>query len=269
NYDISIDEVEEHFREESPHYFRTPDAVAEKLYVDIDCRRYKDMPQHTHEPFHPENIRKPWLRSWANFGTLAGRIHNDVDTFMWEYAGSTPMLRRVDGAKVPVFQGKDRMVAGFTPNAEAVANPPRTLELWIKRDKNENLVKDVKEVALEWGEFQLTGTMLEQSGVETDGKWRHVVVLFPEPTTPAPPRFYNWENYKKVWLAGQTIDQEDPGKRREEERKLISEMDERLAAAAKEEANYEAEVFVDGKPAGKINGLLRLIERDRLHLGGH
>ena len=269
NYDISMDEVEEHFREESPHYFRTPAAVAEKLYVDIDCRRYEDMPQHTHEPFHPENIRKPWLRSWANFGALGGRIHNDVDTFMWEYAGSTPMLRRVDGAKVPVFQGKDRMVAGFTPNAEAVANPPRTLELWIKRDKNENLVKDVNEVALEWGDFQLTGAMLDQSGVETDGKWHHVVILFPKPTTPAPPRFYNWNNYKKVWLAGQTIDQEDPGERKKEEQKLTSEMDERIAAAAKENANTEAEVFVDGKPAGKINGLLRLIERDRLHLGGH
>jgi len=269
NYDISIDEVEEHYREESPHYFRTPDAVAEKLYVDIDCRRYEDLPQHRHEPFHPENSRKPWLRSWANFGTLGGRIHNDVDTFMWEYAGSTPLMRRIDGATVPVFMGKDRMVAGFTPNAEAVKNPPRTLELWVKRDESVNFANDVKEVALEWGQFQLTGKMLDSVGVKTDGKWRHVVVVFPKPTTPAPPRYYNWKNYQKTWMAGQTIDEEDPNKRRQEEQKLIREMDKKIADAAKEEAKYEAEVLVDGRPAGKIPGLLRLMDRDRLHLGGH
>jgi hypothetical protein len=110
NYDISLDEVEAHFREESPLYYRTPDMVAEKLYVDIDCRRYTDIPQHRHDPFHPDNLRKPWIRSWPNFGTLAGRLHNDVDTFMWDFTGSTPLMRMVDGAKVPVFQGKDRMV---------------------------------------------------------------------------------------------------------------------------------------------------------------
>jgi hypothetical protein len=269
NYDISIDEVEEHFREESPHYFRTPDAVAEKLYVDIDCRRYEDMPQHTHEPFHPENSRKPWLRSWANFGTLGGRVHNDVDTFMWEYSGSTPLMRKIDGATVPVFQGKDRMVAGFKPNAEAVKNPPRTLELWVKRDEGANFANDVKEVALEWGTFQLTGEMLDDVGVKTDGKWHHVVVVFPKPTTAAAPRYFNWGKYQKVWLAGQTIDEEDPNKRRQKEQELIREMDRKIADAAKEEAKYEAEIFVDGKPAGKISGLLRLIERDRLHLGGH
>jgi len=269
NYDISIDEVEEHFREESPHYSRTPDAVAEKLYVDIDCRRYKDMPQHTHEPFHPGNIRKPWIRSWANFGTLGGRIHNDVDTFMWEYAGSTPLMRKVDGATVPVFQGKDRMVAGFKPNAEAVKNPPKTLELWVKRDEGANFANDVKEVALEWGTFQLTGKMLDDVGVKTDGKWRHVVVVFPKRTTPAAPRYFNWSKYKKVWLAGQTIDEKDPNARRQKGQELVREMDKKLEDAVSADAKCEAEVFVDGKPAGKINGLLSLIERDRLHLGGH
>ncbi len=269
NYDISIDEVEEHYSQESPHYFRTPDAVAEKLYVDIDCRRYEDMPQHRHEPFHPENIRKPWLRSWANFGTLGGRIHNDVDTFMWEYAGSTPLMRKVDGATVPVFMGKDRMVAGFTPNAEAVKNPPRTLELWVRRDEGANFANDVKEVALEWGTFQLTGKMLDEVGVKTDGKWRHVVVVFPKPTTAAAPRYFNWSRYKKVWLAGQTIDEKDSNKRRQKEQELTRAMDKKIADAMKADAKYEAEIFVDGKAAGKVNGLLRLIERDRLNLGGH
>jgi len=188
---------------------------------------------------------------------------------MWEYAGSTPMLRKIDGATVPVFQGKDRMVAGFKPNAEAVANPPRTLELWIKRDKNESVFKDVKAVALEWGTFQLTGKMLDAAGVDTDGKWHHVVVVFPKPTTPAAPRYFNWSRYKKAWLAGQAIDEEDPNKRKQEEQKLIAEMDKKIADALSADAKYEAEIFVDGKPAGKVNGLLRLIERDRLHLGGH
>jgi hypothetical protein len=269
NYDISIDEVEEHFREESPHYFRTPAAVAEKLYVDIDCRRYEDMPQHTHEPFHPENIRKPWLRSWANFGTLGGRIHNDVDTFMWEYAGSTPLMRRVDGATVPVFMGKDRMVSGFKPNAEAVKNAPRTLELWVKRDEGANFANDVKEVALEWGTFQLTGKMLDEAGVKTDGKWRHVVVVFPKPTAPAAPRYFNWGRYKKAWLAGQTVQGTDRDARKKAEQELLREMDKKIADGAKADAESEAKIFVDGKPAGKVNGLMRLIERDRLNLGGH
>ena len=285
NYDISLDEVEEHFREESPLYYRTPDVVADKLYVDIDCRQYTDIPQRRHEPFHPDNLRKPWIRSWPNFGTLAGRLHNDVDTFMWDFTGSTPVMRMVDGAKVPVFQGKDRMVGGFKPNAEMVKNPPRTLELWMKRDVNQNLVKDVKEVALEWGDFQLNDIMLDAMGVERDGKWHHVVLLFPAPTTPSRPAYYNIGDYMKNWEIDLKVSPDDlkddpkfaklenEGQRnnflKRHKDKLSKEKGEELGELKKAEAAAEVDVFVDGKSAGKVAGLLRPSPLHRMNVGAH
>jgi len=285
NYDISLDQVEEHFREESPLYYRTPDAVADKLYVDIDCRRYTDIPQRRHEPFHPDNLRKPWIRSWPNFGTLAGRLHNDVDTFMWDFSGSTPVMRMVDGAKVPIFQGKDRMVGGFKPNAEMVKNPPRTLELWMKRDVNQNLVKDVKEVALEWGDFQLTDKELDSMGVTRDGKWHHVVLVFPKPTTPTRPAYYNIGDYMKNWKIDLKVSPDDlkddpkfselkdEGQRRNflkrHKDKLAEKKGKELAELKEAEAAAEVDVFVDGKPAGKIKGLLRPSQLHRMNVGAH
>jgi len=265
SYDISEDQVEEHFAEENPHYTRTPDAMAEKLYVDIDCRRYIDMPQHRHEPFHPDNLRKPWLRSWPNFGSLAGRMHNDIDT-RWEASGSTPMLCKIDGATVPVFMGKDRMVGGFLASGEMVENPPRTLEVWIKRDENRSLIQDVKQVAVEWGQFQLTDRELEKVGVTADGKWHYVVLVFPKAQKPFPPRFTNFQQYAAVRRKAKDF----PGRQKPGEPKdelTLAEEQIKAAAAIK---YVPTKVYVDGKPAGELEtGPLMPADFERLHFGGH
>lgn len=271
SYDISPDQVEEHYREENPHYTRVLDEVAEKLYIDMDCRRYTDLPQHRHEPFHPKNLRKPWIRSWPNFGSLAGRMHNDVDTAMWSYAGSTPIMHKVDGASVPVFGGKDRMVAGFTPDAEMAAHPPRTLELWIKRDPGNLLHRDEQEVALEWGQFKVTGEMLEKAGVPTDRKWHHVAIVFPKPVGPLPPQLYNLKHYIK--RSQRLLNPPKRGKKFKSAKtnplKAQVAMLKELDKTAKPLDSYEADIFVDGKPAGRINGLLCPATFERLHFGGH
>ena len=265
SYDISEDQVEEYFAEENPHYTRTPDAIAEKLYVDVDCRRYKDLPQHRHEPFHPDNLRKPWLRSWPNFGSLGGRMHNDIDT-RWEYAGSTPMLYKIDGATVPVFMGKDRLVGGFLPSAEMVESPPRTLEVWIKRDENRSRIQDIKQVALEWGQFQLTDRALDKVGVTADGKWHYVVLVFPKAQKPYPPRYTNFQQYASVRREGKDFpNRQRPGEPKNE--LTLAEEQIKAAAAIK---YAPTQVYVDGKPAGELQtGPLMPADFERLHFGGH
>ena len=49
----------------------------------------------------------------------------------------------------------DRMVSGFEPDAELLANPPRSLELWL-----DNQAQNDDDVILEWGAFQLTAAGL-------------------------------------------------------------------------------------------------------------
>jgi hypothetical protein len=260
SYDISEDQVEEYFREEAPLYARAMDEIAGKLYVDIDCRRYVDVPQDRHEPFYPENQRKPWLRSWPNLGALGGRMHNDIDT-RWGYSGSTPMLNTVDGAMVPVFAGKDRMVSGFKPTPEMVKTPPRTLEVWIERNKNISRFKDSHQVALEWGQFELTDGMLDDMGVEPDGSWHHVVLVFPEPKGTLPPRTLNFPEYEEA--RGSYEIQSDALK-------------EEIAATKKQIEAFDkveqppTKVYVDGKPTGELNtGLLMPGDFRRMHFGGH
>ena len=260
SYDISEDQVEEYFREEAPLYARAMDEIAGKLYVDIDCRRYVDVPQHRHEPFYPENQRKPWLRSWPNLGSLGGRMHNDIDT-RWGYSGSTPMLNTVDGAMVPVFAGKDRMVSGFKPTQDMVKTPPRTLEVWIKRDQNITRFKDLKQVALEWGQFELTDGMLDDMGVEPDGTWHHVVLVFPEPKGTLPPRTLNFPEYeearKRFEIRSDALKEE------------IAETKKQIEAFDKVE-QPPTKVYVDGKPTGELNtGLLMPGDFRRMHFGGH
>jgi hypothetical protein len=167
NYDISEDQVQEHYAEEAPYYSKPYGHIAGKLYVDMDVRRLADVPRREHNPLYPEKMHRPWLRSWANHGTLSGRLHNDIHSYMWGPSHSTPTPKKIDGIEAPVFGGKDRMVSGFMPDAEMLAaGAPGTLEAWIYSDAQSS-----DEVVLEWGKFALDARFLKKG-------WQHVALTF-------------------------------------------------------------------------------------------
>ncbi|MCX6345216.1 MAG: hypothetical protein NT018_09085 [Armatimonadetes bacterium] len=167
NYDISHWQVEDHFAEEAGFYRKPFGNVADTLYVDMDVRWLADMPRLEHNPLYPEKMHMPWLRSWSNHGTLSGRLHNDIHSYMWGPSNSTPTPKNINGINAPVFSGKDRMVSGFTPDTEMLANPPGTLEAWVYSDALSN-----DEVVLEWGKFALDTRFLKKG-------WQHIGLVFP------------------------------------------------------------------------------------------
>jgi len=183
NYDISEDQVEEHYAEEAPYYAKPYGHIADKLYVDMDARRLTDVPRREHNPLYPEKMHRPWLRSWANHGTLSGRLHNDIHSYMWGPSHSTPTPKTIDGIEAPVFGGKDRMVSGFMPDTEMLAaGAPGTLEAWVYSDAQSS-----DEVVLEWGTFALDARFLNKG-------WQHVTLIFaPDDNAKKVPRPRNWQ----------------------------------------------------------------------------
>jgi len=174
NYDLSPEQIADHYSEEAPSYNRQEmPAVAETLYVDLDARRINDLPQVDHRPVYPKHMRKPWLRSWSNRGTLGGRVHNDIHSYMWGYSGSTPLYKMTAGITAPNFQGKDRMVGGFAPSAEMVEGGVGTIEVWARSS-----AESPDEIILEWGAFQVESGVL---GKASDA-WRHIAYVFSEKT---------------------------------------------------------------------------------------
>jgi len=176
NYDISADQVREHYAGQAPYYRDDGLHVAGSLYVDLDARRLAEVGDEHHQPLYPKSLRKGWLRSWANAGTLAGRVHNDVAHPVWGHSGSTPIFTDTTGAAAPYFVQKDRMVGMFGPDAEMLANGPGTLEAWVCKY---GLRDD--DVVLEWGAFRLEGRHLKRG-------WQHVGVTFTGDTPPGPRR---------------------------------------------------------------------------------
>ncbi len=166
NYDISHWQITEHYEEEAAHYRKPNGHVADTLYVDMDARRLADVPRREHNPLYPEKMHRPWLRSWANHGTLAGRLHNDIHAYMWGPSHSTPTPKNTAGITAPIFGGKDRMVSGFMPDREMLANAPGTLEAWVYSDALSS-----NEVVLEWGDFELDSRFLKKG-------WQHVGLVF-------------------------------------------------------------------------------------------
>ena len=201
NYDISADQVEEHYAEEAPYYHKPYGTIAGKLYVDMDVRRLADVPQREHNPLYPEKMHRPWLRSWANHGSLSGRLHNDIHAYMWGPSHSTPTPKQIDGIEAPLFGGKDRMVSGFMPDTEMLAaGAPGTLEAWVYSDAQSS-----DEVVLEWGTFALDARFLKQG-------WQHVALIFaPDDHAKQVPRRKGWEPSGKttVYVNGKEVGELD------------------------------------------------------------
>lgn len=201
NYDISDDQIAEHFAEESPYYRKPYGHIAGKLYVDMDARRVADVPRREHNPLYPAKMHRPWLRSWANHGMLSGRLHNDIHSYMWGPSHSTPIPKKINGIYAPVFSGKDRMVSGFMPDTEMLAaGAPGTLEAWVYSDAQSD-----EEVVLEWGSFKFDTRLLQKG-------WQHVALIFaPDDNAKKAPRPENWQptGKTKVYVNGKDVGELD------------------------------------------------------------
>jgi len=167
-YALSEDQVvEQHYRAERPAYERPlPPQVEGPLLVDLDAQLLEETGAEQlrapHRPLYPASLEKPWVRSWANRGTLGGRAHNDV---AGEAPGSTPLYREVDGVQAVQFTGKERMVGVMDVRGAAVGQVAGTLELLVYGNKRTD-----SEILLQWGAFTLDARYLKPG-------WQHMAVL--------------------------------------------------------------------------------------------
>jgi hypothetical protein len=155
DYDMHPLQVRDHYEKERGYYVREETAVAGRLLVDLDARRLETCPVYDHRPLYPPSLNRPWARSWANRGTLGGKVSNNV----WRQGGSTPMPCSLSGVPAIRFQGKDCMASDFA--CEAVL----TIEAWVFVDP-----------------LQATGTVLEvadcriPASLIPPGAWHHLAV---------------------------------------------------------------------------------------------
>ena len=165
NYALSRDQVLEHFAQEKAGYRRQNlPKVGGKLYVDLDAKLLQETGTEDHHPLYEPRLHKPWVRSWANHGTLQGRAFNDISAF-WHYSGSTPLYRETEGVPSLRFLGKDRMVMPAEATGTLAEKAPGTLEAWVYVE-----TPSADETLLEWGDFQLDSRLLKSG-------WQHVGVL--------------------------------------------------------------------------------------------
>ncbi|MDE0838669.1 MAG: hypothetical protein OSB41_06395 [Kiritimatiellae bacterium] len=255
DYDLSTYQIDNHYAEESPAYNRDTLAVAGKLYVDMDARYFADTPRMHHRPTYHAKLHKPWLRSWANHGSLGGRVHNDIHSKMWGYSGSRPQLREKMGAPMPTFAGMDRMVSGFEPDTELLANPPRTLELWLN-----NQAASDDEVIMEWGAFQLTAAGLP--------KGRQCVSIVFDAFDPNDPTFT--PVYPEPKPDDPEAKPEAPKVKAAREKNLRDAEDKRATQARADAlATLKGTVYVNGRKVAKTVAVLAPADGRHLHLGGH
>ncbi|MBM4038004.1 MAG: LamG domain-containing protein [Planctomycetes bacterium] len=154
DYDMHPLQVADHYEKERSHYAREELAVAGRLLVDLDPQRPETCPIYDHRPLYPASLSRPWARSWANRGTLGGKVANNV----WRQSGSTPMPCSPEHLSAIRFQGKECMVSGFPLEAFG------TIEAWVLVDRP-------------------TGTILEAADCRVPaslvppGGWHHLAVV--------------------------------------------------------------------------------------------
>jgi len=130
-------------------------AVAGRLLVDLDARRLETCPVYDHRPLYPPSLNRPWVRSWANRGTLGGKLRNNV----WRQSGSRPLPGMIRGVPAIRFQGADCMVSDFA--CEAVG----AIEAWVFVDP-----VDPGGTVLEIGATRVPASVVPP------GAWHHLAV---------------------------------------------------------------------------------------------
>lgn len=156
NYAVHPLQIEALRAEAAPWYAREPLAVAGDLLVDLDARTLSPCPKGETWTFYPAELKQPWLRSWANRGTLAGKLHNERRT----PDPSEPRVAPVQGIPAVRFAGKDRMVSSFA-GAPAIG----TIEAWVAADPGANSGS-----LLQWGSLEVPSTLIPAGG------WHHLAL---------------------------------------------------------------------------------------------
>jgi hypothetical protein len=159
DYDLSKEQLVEQYEKERPRYRQPRAAIAGGLYVDLDATQLAPIPAGWHRPVYPQSLQKNWVRSWFNFGTLAGKVYNDTA----HPKTSFPAYREMDKAQGIVFDGADRMVSVFVADAQVAAHPPKTYEAWLLGEGSQG-------TAVQWGGVTISGKWIGKG-------WHHLVMV--------------------------------------------------------------------------------------------
>ena len=159
NYALHPLQIERIRAEDAAWYAREDLAVAGELLVDFDARTLAPCPQGETQPFYPEALKQPWLRSWANRGTLAGKFCNERGA----PARSEPRVEPVQGITAVRFNGDDRMISTFDGSTAGVG----TVEAWVFADANAS-----DAMFLRWGPLAIPASLVPVGG------WHHMALTF-------------------------------------------------------------------------------------------
>lgn len=178
DYDLGDLQLKDHYAAEKSYYQREKLNVAGALLVDLDARQLATCPEYQSRPRYPASTGKTWLRSWANRGTLGGKMSNDVT----EPQSSYPHLKTVDGINAVVFGSDpqaneakaghiDRLVSMFQPpyyepSYQITKSASLTFETWVYRSAN-----DQDGQIFRWGPVALGSKSIKP------GVWTNVAIV--------------------------------------------------------------------------------------------
>lgn len=159
NYDLHSLQIATLYQRESPSYSRQPAQFPGSLLIDLDPGILAAVADPDCQPLYPPELNQPWLRSWVNLGTLGGKLHNDARA----PETSQPRVGVAHGARAISFDGKSRMISGFTG-----PHPPTvTVELWAFAEKDAPAG-----TIFQWGSLALSSRTLKP------GSWQHLALSF-------------------------------------------------------------------------------------------
>jgi len=158
NYDLHPLQLAGMQEKEAPWHAREALPVAGSLLLDLDARALAPCHDEDVWPLYPEQLEQPWLRSWTNRGTLAGRLHNDRRDGL-----SAPRPSVIEGIDAVVFDGSDRMVSSFLGSHPGAA----TIEAWVYPAAGTAPSGTV----LQWGVWTVPAQVLQPA------QWQHVALV--------------------------------------------------------------------------------------------
>ncbi len=159
DYDLHPLQVAAIWKKESPAYLGETSNVAGRLLVNLDANILGPVNDDDVWPLYPASLGKPWLRSWVNLGTLAGRLHNDART----PGASQPRAGIARGVQAVSFDGRSRIISSFA----AAAPMSGTVEMWIFPEPGAPAGN-----VFQWGAWSLPAKVLRP------GTWQHVSMVF-------------------------------------------------------------------------------------------
>jgi len=165
NYDLHPLQIRELWEREKSAYVPHTLTTAGRLFVDFDARQLKAPADRDAQPFYPASLERAWLRSWANRGTLGGKLHNDAhDT------SSRPHVGSIGGATAIHLDGHSRLISSFAD----LALDAGTIELWVYPEAGTE-----NGTLLQWA-----GWAVPAQGLRV-GAWQHLAIVLQQGTATA------------------------------------------------------------------------------------